>query len=280
MPSLPTNLRSIAGITRLIFAFFRRDFWHETSYRLSFLLSFFSVFFNVFTFYFLSRTFDGQISPTLEKYNADYFPFVLIGVAFNAYFSVGLTGFARAIRSAQNTGTLEAMIMTPAPLSVMVVGSALWSYAFTTFRIAIYLGLGMLLGIRFAGANLPAAALTITLAIIAFASIGILSAGIIMVIKRGDPVTTFLSYFTLLLGGIYYPIEVLPGWLQTIAKLLPVTYALDAMRLALLKGAGWGELRTDLVVLALFCLVLLPISLLSFRLAVNKARTDGSLTHY
>ena len=274
------NRLSVVGVLRLMRAFLRRDFIQESSYRLSFLFSFVTVFFNAFTFYFLSRTFDNQISPSLEKYGAEYFPFVLIGIAFNAYFSVGLTGFARAIRGAQTTGTLEAMLMSPTPLSLLVVGSALWSYAFTTFRMFVYLLLGVLLGVRFTGANWLGALVTLLLAILAFSAIGIMSAGIIMIIKRGDPVTSLLSYFTLLLGGIYYPIDVLPNWLQPLAKLLPVTYALDSMRLALLTGADWGELQTDLLALTLFCLLLCPLSLLIFRWAVNKARADGSLTHY
>jgi ABC-2 type transport system permease protein len=75
-------------------------------------------------------------------------------------------------------------------------------------------------------------------------------------------------------------VEILPDWLQMIANLLPITYALRAMRLSLLSGAGWLELAPDLVALSLFGLILFPLSLLAFRASVNRARLDGSLTHY
>jgi ABC-2 type transport system permease protein len=83
-----------------------------------------------------------------------------------------------------------------------------------------------------------------------------------------------------LLGGIYYPVAVMPEWMQKIANLIPVTYALRAMRLALLQGAGFDELWSDILILGGFSVLLLPASLIAFGLAVRLARIDGSLTHY
>ncbi|MCA9978621.1 MAG: hypothetical protein KC413_22830, partial [Anaerolineales bacterium] len=74
--------------------------------------------------------------------------------------------------------------------------------------------------------------------------------------------------------------EILPNWLQWLAKLLPITYALRAMRLALLNGAGWAVLAPDLVALTIFCLILFPVSLIVFHFAVERARADGSLAQY
>jgi ABC-2 type transport system permease protein len=264
---------------RLLWAFLVRDWQTELSYRVAFLLNLSSTFFGAFTFYFVAQLV-GDI-PLLQQYDGDYFSFVLIGIAFGSYFGLGLTGFARALREAQTTGTLEAMIMTSAPLSLLVVGSAVWSYAFTTFRVFVYLGLGVgLLGVSLGGANYGGALLVLLLSIVAFGSIGILAASVIMVIKRGDPITALFGTFANMIGGVYYPVEIMPEWLQWLAALLPITYALRAIRLALLAGAGWNVLLPDLAVLLTFCLVLLPLSLLAFRYAVERARADGSLTHF
>jgi ABC-2 type transport system permease protein len=261
-------------------AFLIRDFQTELSYRVSFLLNFSGVFLASVTYFFLSRLLGDSVTPLLEPYGGDYFAFAIIGVAFASYFGLGLNGFARALREAQTTGTLEAMMMTPAPVSTIVVGSAAWSYAFTTFRVLVYIVLGMLLGLDLRGANYLAALVTLLIAIVAFASIGIIAAGIIMVIKRGDPVTSLFNNVAALIGGVYYPITVMPDWLQAIARLLPITYALNAMRLALLTGATWAEILPDLLVLTAFAVVLFPLSLFVFARAVEWARRDGSLTHY
>jgi ABC-2 type transport system permease protein len=261
-------------------AFLVRDFQTELSYRLSFLLNFSGVFLASVTYFFLSRLLGDSVAPLLEAYGGDYFAFAIIGVAFASYFGLGLNGFARALREAQTTGTLEAMIMTPTSVSTIVVGSAVWSYAFTTFRVLVYLLLGILLGLDLRGANYLAALVTLLISIVAFASIGIIAAGIIMVIKRGDPVTSLFNNVAALIGGVYYPIAVMPEWLQAIARLLPITYALHAMRLALLAGATWREILPDLLALAGFAIVLFPLSLLVFARAVEWARRDGSLAHY
>ncbi|MBS1250919.1 MAG: ABC transporter ATP-binding protein NatA [Chloroflexi bacterium] len=262
-------------------AFLRRDFKSQLTYRLSFFFQFFRVFFSIAVFYFISQMLGPAAIPQLQAYGGDYFAFVLIGIALAEYFGVGLSAFSRSLRKAQTTGTLEAMLSTPTRLSTVVISSSLWSYFLTTFRVLVYLGVGgLFLGVDLSGSNLVAAVLILLLTIISFSSLGILSASFIIVLKQGDPITWVVGAISSLLGGIYYPVEILPRWLQTFSALLPVTYSLRGMRLALLEDAGLGALKLDLLALLGFCVALLPLSLAAFRYAVGKAKMDGSLTHY
>ena len=277
----PTSYPPRPTLLPLLRAFLLRDFYTEISYRMGCLMSIGGIFFRATLFYFLAVFVGDAVSPLLRDYNGDYFAFILIGVAFGSYFGTGLSGFASALRQAQTTGTLEAMMMTPTPVSLVIVGSAVWSYTFTTLRVLIYLLIGTLLfDVNLNQANYLGALVSLGLAITAFASIGIITASVIMVIKRGDPLTAVFGNLTNIIGGVFYPVEILPDWLQTIANLLPITYALRAMRLALLTGATWTKLAPNLIALVLFCLILFPLSLLIFRFAVNRARLDGSLAHY
>lgn len=266
-------------MTRLL-AFLRRDWRLQLSYRFAFFLQFFSVFFNLFVFYFLSLLVGDAAAPYLDDYGGDYFAFVLIGLAFSGYFGVGLRSFANNLREAQTTGTLEAMLLTPTRLSTVILSSSLYDYGYVTVQVFVYLLLGSLLfGVQLNG-NLPAAIVILALTIIAMTSLGIVAASFIMVLKRGDPVTWVFNSLTLLLGGVYYPVELLPDWLQTLSRLLPITYALQAMRQALLLDASFQELWPDIVALAIFCILLVPFSLLAFRLAVHRAKVEGSLAHF
>ncbi len=261
--------------------FLRRDFTIELSYKLSFLLQLVGIFLNVFMFYFLARLVDGASQPSLAAYNGDYFAFVLIGVAFSLYFTIAISGFAKNLRDAQITGTLEAMLLTPTDLPTIIISSCLWDYLFTTLRVFIYLLLGTLVfGANLSNANYLGALVVLVLTIVAFSGLGIMAASFIMVTKRGDPVTTIVGGVGLLLGGVYYPVELLPSWLQFFAGLIPVTYALRAMRNALLANASWSALLPDIGALVLFCLILIPFSLLTFQQAVRWAKIDGSLAHY
>ena len=271
---------TIASFLRLLSAFFSRDFKTQISYRLAFALTFVGIFFRAFVFFFISRFIGDNAAESLSDYGGDYFAYVLIGLAFNLYFDVGLKAFAQALRQAQTTGTLEAMMMTPTPVSGLIIGSAVWDYTFTTLRVFVYLIIGILLGVDLTNANLLASVVGLLLSIITFASIGIITASIIMVVKRGDPVTALISNISALVGGVYYPIETLPNWLQTIAQFIPITHALRVMRLALLQGASWSELASALWSLSLFCIILFPLSLIIFRAAVDLARREGSLGQY
>jgi ABC-2 type transport system permease protein len=262
-------------------AFLIRDYFTETSYRVTFGMGIAGILLRAFIFYFLSQLIGDSAAPLLQAYNGDYFAFVIIGLALGGYFGVGLSSFAQALRQAQTTGTLEAMMMTPTPVSLIIVGSAVWSYVYTTFRVFLYLFVGtLLLGLNLGGANYTAAAIILVLGITSFASIGILAASLIMVIKRGDPITALIANLANLIGGVFYPVDILPDWLQTIANLLPLTHALRGMRLALLNGAHWRELAPELLALTGFCVVLLPLSLIAFRFAVERARAEGTLAHY
>lgn len=262
-------------------AFLKRDFHTETSYRFAFLFTLGGILFRALVLFFMSEFIGAVANPFLGDYDGDYFSFVIIGVALGGYFGVGLTSFSRALRQAQVTGTLEAMMMTPTPVSLLIIGSAAWSYAFTTFRVFIYLAFGAIfLTLDLSQANVPAALLILILSIVAFATIGIIAASIIMVVKRGDPITALLANSANLLGGVFYPVAILPAWLQLFSYLLPLTYALRGMRLALLNGASWSLLMPDILALCLFCIILVPVSLLIFRLAVRRAVYEGSLAQY
>jgi len=261
--------------------FLQRDLRTQVSYRLSFLLQLAGILFSVTSYYFVGRIFGGQANPYLSAYGGDYFSFVLIGIAFLGYQSVALYGFSGVVQSAQTRGTLEAMLATPTRLSTILLGSSAWDFVFTTARVALYLLAGALLfGARFTGADWPAALLVLLLTVVCLSAIGILSASFIMIYKRGSPINFLISGVTLLLGGVYYPIEVLPPALQTVARLYPLTISLQAMRRALLTGASLTSLAGDLALLLAYTVLLVPLGLAAFGYAVRQAKRDGSLTQF
>jgi ABC-2 type transport system permease protein len=270
-----------AALLRLAWAFLQRDLRSELSYRFAFALQLAGILFNVAVFYFLAQLLGEAAVPYLQPYGGDYFAFVLIGIAFVRYFGVGLSSFASSLRHAQTTGTLEAMLATPTNLSLIILSSAQWSYLITTLQVLVYLLVGVLfLGVDLGRGNYPAALLILLLTVFTFSSLGILAASFIMVLKRGDPITWVFSAVSALLGGVYYPIAVLPAWLRPLSNLLPITYALRGLRMALLQGASFRQLLPDVLALLAFSVVLLPLSLYAFRYAVRRARLEGSLTHY
>lgn len=262
-------------------AFLKRDVSTALSYRLSFFLRIFGIFFSVASFYFLSRLFGEAMVSQLEQYGGDYFSFVLIGLAFTGYLGLSLSNFSSSIRQGQMTGTLEIMLMSPTRLSVILLSSSLWSYLETTFNVLMYMIVGALVfGFSVSEANFLTAFVVLVLSVASFSGFGILSAAIVLVVKQGDPIAWLMGGASSLLAGVYYPITVLPDWLTPISHIIPLTYALDAMRLAMLKGYTLYEVRIDALVLLAFALILTPLSFLVFRQALKRAKTEGSLIQY
>jgi len=261
--------------------FLGRDFRMEVSYRLSFLLQLLGILFSSASFYFVAQLLGESAAPQLSRYGGDYFSFVLIGIAFVGYQGVALYTFSRVIRSAQTQGTLEALLVTPTPLPTILLSSSLWSFIFASLRVVTYLLVGALVFSADLGqANVVAGLVVLLLTIATLSGIGILSASFIMVFKRGSPVNFVIGSLSSLLGGVYYPVEVLPGWLQTLARFFPLTYSLEAMRRALLAGESLAALAREVTILTAFAVALLPLGLIAFRLAVRQAKRDGSLAHF
>jgi ABC-2 type transport system permease protein len=265
---------------RVPWAFVVRDFRLDVSYKLGFMFRVLSGIVIIAVYYFIASVFGDTAAPYLKAYGGSYFAFVLIGVAFTEYMSIGISAVGDSVRDGQTTGTLELLLLSPTRLVVTLISSSLWSYVFATLRIGVYLIAGSLLGLGFGNANVPFALLALILSVISFSSLGLLTASVIILLKRGDLLGWALRVGSMLLAGVYYPIDVLPGWLRLLSQALPLTHALELLRRSILLGQGFAQLWGELLTLVVLTLVLFPIGLLACHGAIQVARTDGSLSHY
>lgn len=263
------------------FSFLKKDFLIEVSYKLAFLLNIFGILASILTFYFIDKLFGYKMVPHLEPYGGNYFAYVLVGIAFFTYVGTGLGSLSGRIREEQMMGTLEAVLVTPTSISTLIVAMSLWNFIIASVDVVIYLLLGaFLLKVDLTNTNLLSAFLVLLLTVISFNALGIMAASFIMVFKRGNPVPWIMNTAAGLLGGVYFPITVLPQWLRFFSYFLPITYSIRAMQLAVYKGYSLSQLTWEITVLSIFSLFLVPLSILSFKYAIRKAKKDGSLVHY
>jgi ABC-2 type transport system permease protein len=255
-------------------AFLKRDLAIDVSYRLSFALEAFHVLTAVAAFYFFSRLV-GEART--ESYAS--FPFILVGLAVNAYMITCFVCFAQGIRGGQPSGTLKAILATPISSSLFLVGSSLYPFLRSSADAGAYVLAGVLFGVPLGHAHAVSVGLVLALSLLAFSSIGILSAAFTLVFRRGDPLLWLFGSSSWLLGGVLYPVGVLPRWLQRVATLLPMTHAAAGMRAALLAGAPPSAIASNLGALALFAGVGFPLSVLVFNLSLDHAKRVGSLDH-
>jgi len=81
-------------------------------------------------------------------------------------------------------------------------------------------------------------------------------------------------------GNVFFPSAQLPGSVQWVSNLLPITWSLKVVRGALLRGQTVADLRTELVRLLILTAVLLPAGLYFSRIAIRRAKREGSLVQY
>lgn len=266
---------------RTVLAFLERDYLLETSYKAAFVGQFVVIIGSVIIFHYMSLVVGMSDNPLLRPYGGDFFSFLIIGVAMTDFLSVSLATFSRSIREGQLMGTLEMMILSPISGATLLLSSSLWSYLMASIRFGIYLAVGAtLFGLPIEKANIGGALITLIFSISTFASLGMLMTGAIMLIKRAEALNTVLNGVLVLLGGVAYPVTVLPDWLQTLSAYCPLTYALEGMRGALLKGHGLKQLAPQLGALFFFSIILFSLSLLGFHLALRRAKVTGTLAQY
>jgi ABC-2 type transport system permease protein len=267
----------IKNLVKLL-AFLKRDFLSEVTYRVSFLFQVIGMFFSVAAFYFLTK----MIDPGAEGLNGiPPFQWLLVGLAFQFYFSTALYSFSAKIRSEQLLGTLEAMLVSPTPTPIVIFSSAAWDFTYGGIRVLIYLGFAVFIfGVELFGNSLGVLAVGVVLTLLSSAGLGILSASFILYFKRGDPINFFLSGLTTFFGNVFFPVEQLPEWIRPVSEFLPITWSLRIVRGSLLQGQQSAELYDELWKLALLTLVLLPLGVLFSRVAIRKAKKEGTLIQY
>jgi ABC-2 type transport system permease protein len=266
---------------RFLAAFLKRDFLNDASYRFAFALNFVGILFTVTLWFFISRFLGKNVTLPGSGDTVDYFPYVLLGIAAMGYLQTALGGFSRKLRAEQLTGTLEALLATPLSMRMLVVGTLVWNFLVSSFEVILYVAIAAaFFDMPIHASGIVGFALALALSIGCAVALGMLSASFIIVFKRGDPVNMLITAFSALFGGVFFPAQVLPSWLEPVSKVVPLTYALDAMRGSLLLGKTLSEIAPSLLVLAGFCLVLLPVGVVAFGRAVDLARRNGTLVQY
>lgn len=266
---------------RQLIALFKKDFLITASYRFAFFFNIFSAVTGLLVYFFIDRLFGGVMAGHLEEFGATYFSYVLLSVSFFGYVGAGINSFSSQISFEQTEGTLEHLLLSPVKITTLLLSMALWNMAFATLDVMVYIGLGVFLfKINFSNINIVSTAVVILLTILSFSSLGILSAGFVLLLKRGNPAGWIINSLEGLLGGVYFPVAVLPGFLQLLAKFLPITYAIRGMQLAVYRGYSLMELKTECAFLALFSVILMPLSVALFKKAFRRARLEGSLAQH
>jgi ABC-2 type transport system permease protein len=255
----------------------RRDallFW---SYRTRAVSQTLAVFFSLTVFYYVSKLVSVQEFPSTHA----YFSFVAVGILTLAVLTATLTAVPLAVRQELIAGTFERFVVSPtgaaAGVASMLVFPMASALAICTVQVILAAAVFPL------DVHWSTAALAVPVALLgalSFAPFALFMAAAVVTFKQVTGAVPFVTTALAFLGGFFFPVRLLPDWIEWTSEVQPFTPALDLLRHLLVNTPLRDPAWESLVKIAGFAAVLLPLAALALHRAIVVCRRRGTLIEY
>ena len=282
--SLPPAVRTLPGAgiwweTRASLAFVERNlylvrrYWHL---ELAFLI------FNVASAMSVLYIGEAQMQANgggSREGQLDLVLYLGIGTVVWAYLRAVFSNVGEMVAWERWEGTIEYTMMAPISRLAHMLGVSLFSIIYGLARSALLLGvLALFFSVDLSRANLGGAAVILLVGSVSFLGFGIMAAVLPLLFpERGEEMTFVISSILLLVSGVYYPISVLPDWMEPLATISPATYVLEGMRAALLEGTPTTALGPSILPILILGALTLPLGIAVFGWGERYAKRTGRL---
>jgi ABC-2 type transport system permease protein len=202
---------------------------------------------------------------------------LLIGAVVWAYLGIIFEFITETVAWERWEGTIEYTFMAPLSRGAHLGGSGLFAVLYGLVRaVLLFVVVALAFGLTFPDADFAAAVAVLGLASVSFFGIGMMTAVLPLISpEKGAQLGFVAQGMLLVVSGVYYPVSVLPDWMQWLSTISPATYALRGIRASILDGAGlaWADVWPLLVIGA----VSIPLGLWVFRRGEVYAKRTGKL---
>ena len=209
----------------------------------------------------------------------DLLLFLLIGTLVWAYLSAVLDDISLVVTWERWEGTIEHTLMAPVPRVAHLIGTAVFGVLHAMMRTTLILAFAL----PFFHVDLSQASWTTAIVLMLVGSLSLVGLGILAGVlpmlypERGEQMSFMVQAVVLLISGVYYSVDTLPGWLRVVSRLSPATYLLRGVRSAIIEGKTTSDLAGDIGILLVFAVVLIPASIATFTAAERWAKRTGRL---
>ena len=233
----------------------------------------------------LSVTYIGIAAPTISGGSVDdaavrrFVLYLLVGTIAWRFLGIIFDNISEVIAWERWEGTIEYTFMSPVPRLTHLLGmSAATLVRAAVFSVVTLAAIALFVPVDLSNANALSALALLAVGVVAFTGLGIASAAFpLMWPEKGLQMSYIVQAVVLLVSGVYYPIEVLPGWLQPLSSLSPATYVIRGMRAALMDGADLAALWPEVWPALLIGLLSIPLGLGLFVRVERYAKRTGRL---
>jgi ABC-2 type transport system permease protein len=204
---------------------------------------------------------------------------LLIGAVIWAYLGIIFEILTETVAWERWEGTIEYTFMAPLSRVVHLVGMGLFAVVYGVARAALLFGvIAMWFNLEMPDANFTAALVVLGVASVSFIGIGMMTAVLPLVSpEKGTQLGFIAQGMLLVVSGIYYSVDVLPEPMRLLSVISPATYALEAIRDAILEGAEVRALGGEIAALLVIGVVSIPLGLAAFRRGEQYAKRHGKL---
>lgn len=200
----------------------------------------------------------------------NYFQFMAPGIIAMVVVMAVMIGLAASISREKELGTLDGILVAPISRLCIILGKALSQTTRGLLQGSIVLLLSIFLfGVKIYG-SIPLVALLLFLGVFSFIGLGILISAIAAEQETAMMIMMTLTFPMIFLSGVFFPIEQMPGFMQIISRILPLTYAIEALRKVIILGAGISSLGKELTILITFGTITLAIAVPAFKRIITR----------
>jgi ABC-2 type transport system permease protein len=204
---------------------------------------------------------------------------LLVGAVVWAYLGIIFEILTETVAWERWEGTIEYTFMAPLSRPIHLFGMGLFAIVYGIIRAILLFGVvALFFDVNVGGANFLAALVILLIASIPFIGIGMMTAVLPLISpEKGTQLGFIAQGILLVVSGVYYPVSVLPEWMQWLATISPATNALDGMRDAILEGDGITMMWDEIWPLIVIGFVSIPLGLEVFRRGERYAKQHGKL---
>jgi ABC-2 type transport system permease protein len=267
--SLRHEVVSFGGVVERNWYLIKRYFWWELAFFVWSLA-------NTLTIVFIAKGIEaagGRIDVNRATTT------LLIGAVIWSYLGIVFEFMTETVAWERWEGTIEYTFMAPLRRSVHLFGVGVFAVLYGVLRSAVLFAVvALFFNLDMPDANFFAALLVLAVASVSFMGVGTMTSVLPLISpEKGAQLGFVAQGMLLVISGVYYPVSVLPEWMQWLSKISPATYALRGIRAALLDGAGLGAVWADIWPLLIIGAFAMPLGLWVFKRGEIYAMDPGKL---
>ena len=215
------------------------------------------------------KPYNIQVEGSIEG-DFSYFDFIAPGIMAMTVMMSVMTGLPAAISQEREVGTLDGMMVAPINRLSVILGKTLAQMARGILQGILILVLSILLfGVTIHGNILLVFGLLL-LGVFSFVGLGVVLSSFAKDQETAVMMMTTIMFPMMFLSGVFFPIEQMPWFMQSISKFLPLTYVADALRKVMVLGADIPAISPELLILIVFGIIMTAIAVPLFKRAMTR----------